>query len=49
MNTDKLEINWQNFAGVRLRRKFAFIIRWNCFQCGCVLVSHSWHRPSSQI
>jgi len=26
-NTDKLAINWQNFAGVRLKLKFAFIIR----------------------
>jgi len=31
MNTDKLEINWQNFAQVRLQLKFAFIIHscWN--------------------
>jgi len=27
MNTDKLAINWQNFARVRLQLKFAFIIR----------------------
>jgi len=27
MNTDKLAINWQNFAWVRLQLKFAFIIR----------------------
>jgi len=27
MNTDKLAINWQNFAQVRLQLKFAFIIR----------------------
>jgi len=26
MNTDKFEINWQNFARVRLQLKFAFII-----------------------
>jgi len=26
MNTDKLEISWQNFARVRLQLKFAFII-----------------------
>jgi len=26
MNTDKLAINWQNFAWVRLQLKFAFII-----------------------
>jgi len=31
MNTDKLAINWQNFAGVRLQLKFAFITRsMNC-------------------
>jgi len=27
MNTDKLAINWQNFARVRLQLEFAFIIR----------------------
>jgi len=27
MNTDKLAINWQNIARVRLQLKFAFIIR----------------------
>jgi len=27
MNTDKLAINWQNFARVWSQRKFAFIIR----------------------
>jgi len=27
MNTNKLAINWQNFARVRLQLKFAFIIR----------------------
>jgi len=27
MSTDKLAINWQNFARVRLQLKFAFIIR----------------------
>jgi len=27
MNTDKLAINWQNFARVRLQLKFAFTIR----------------------
>jgi len=27
MNTDKLAINWQNFARVRLQLKFVFIIR----------------------
>jgi len=27
MNTDKLAINWQNFAQVRLQLKFALIIR----------------------
>jgi len=27
MNTDKLAINWQNFARVRLLFKFAFVIR----------------------
>jgi len=27
MNTDRLAINWQNFAQVRLQLKFAFIIR----------------------
>jgi len=27
MNTDKLAINWQNFAQVQPRLKFAFIIR----------------------
>jgi len=27
MNIDKLAINWQNFVRVRLRLKFAFIIR----------------------
>jgi len=26
MNTDKLAINWQNLARVRLQLKFAFII-----------------------
>jgi len=26
-NTDKLTINWQNFARVRLQLKFAFVIR----------------------
>jgi len=29
MNTEKLVINWQNFARVRLQLKFAFILqRW---------------------
>jgi len=27
MDTDKLAINWQNFARVRLQLKFAFIMR----------------------
>jgi len=27
MNTDKLAINWQSFAQVRLQLKFTFIIR----------------------
>jgi len=27
LNTDKLAINWQNFAPVRIQLKFAFIIR----------------------
>jgi len=27
MNTDKLAINWQNFAQVQLQLRFAFIIR----------------------
>jgi len=27
MNTDKLAINWQNFARVQIQLKFAFIIR----------------------
>jgi len=27
LNTDKLTINWQNFARIRLQLKFAFIIR----------------------
>jgi len=27
MNTDKLVINWRNFARVRLQLKFAFIMR----------------------
>jgi len=27
MNTDKLALNWQNLAQVRLQPKFAFIIR----------------------
>jgi len=33
MNTDKLTINWQTFAGVRLQLNFAFIIR------SCVIVN----------
>jgi len=31
-NTDKLAINWQNFAQVRLQFKFAFIIRTRLLQ-----------------
>jgi len=32
MNTDKLAINWQIFAQVRLQLKFAFIIRPQAFR-----------------
>jgi len=33
MNTDKLAINWQNFARVRLQLKYAFIPGLNYGRC----------------
>jgi len=37
--TDKLAINWQNFARVRLQLKFAFIIRPNYSCAKCMMIT----------